>query len=312
MRRAWKLGSLVAAAALLAPLAAGASGGGIASGDARGFDPPSASGPTYDPVVEFQRGVTALQARDFQTAELAFQRVTGAAPKSAEGWRMLGLSRTGQSDHKGARKAYDRAVRIDPNDIVSRQGLAVSLVQLKDPGKARVELDWLKARQTACATTCPDAAALESATAAVERALNGEAATAALPSSLLFAGPAAGDGAYLQAVALINERRYGEALVALDAARRVFGPHPDVLTYQGYTHRKLGEFDKAEGYYRSALDIAPDHRGATEYYGELMVERGDIAGARVMLAKLDRLCAYGCAEAEELRRWIDAGRAPPA
>jgi hypothetical protein len=24
-----------------------------------------------------------------------------------------------------------------------------------------------------------------------------------------------------------------------------------------------------------------------------------------MLAKLDTACAYGCAEAEELRRWID-------
>ena len=35
--------------------------------------------------------------------------------------------------------------------------------------------------------------------------------------------------------------------------------------------------------------------------------RGDTAGAKLMLARLDRICAYGCAEAEELRRWIDAG-----
>ena len=38
--------------------------------------------------------------------------------------------------------------------------------------------------------------------------------------------------------------------------------------------------------------------------------RGDIAGARLMLARLDKLCAYGCADAEELRRWIDAGGDP--
>ena len=60
----------------------------------------------------------------------------------------------------------------------------------------------------------------------------------------------------------------------------------------------------------AALAIAPAHRGATEYYGELKVERGDMAGARLMLAALDRTCAYGCAEAEELRRWIDAGGEP--
>ena len=40
------------------------------------------------------------------------------------------------------------------------------------------------------------------------------------------------------------------------------------------------------------------------------MERGDRAGAAAMLAKLDRICAYGCAEAEELRRWIDAGGEP--
>jgi Tfp pilus assembly protein PilF len=85
----------------------------------------------------------------------------------------------------------------------------------------------------------------------------------------------------------------------------VFGPHPDILTYEGYAWRKKGDWNRAETYYRQALAIAPQHRGATEYYGELKVERGDLAGAKLMLTKLDGICAYGCAEAEELRRWID-------
>jgi hypothetical protein len=29
-----------------------------------------------------------------------------------------------------------------------------------------------------------------------------------------------------------------------------------------------------------------------------------------MLAKLETICDFGCAEADELRRWIDAGRSP--
>lgn len=306
MVRSWR--SLIPLAAVAGLLTAGpalAAGGG-----GGGMDMPSTSAPAYDPAAEYQKGVAALQGKDYKAAERAFRRVTEAAPKNGDGWRMLGVSRTGQNDSKGARRAFERAVKIDGNDIVARQGLGVSLVQLKETDKARGELDWLKARAAACAKTCPEAAALDSAAGAVERALAGAAPAAALPSSLLFAGPAAGDGAYLAAVGLINERRYGEALAQLDAARRAFGPHPDVLTYQGYTHRKLGDFATAEGYYRAALDIAPDHRGATEYYGELMVERGDLAGAKLMLAKLDRLCDFGCAEAEELRRWIDAGSAP--
>ena len=57
----------------------------------------------------------------------------------------------------------------------------------------------------------------------------------------------------------------------------------DVLTYTGYTYRKLHQYDKAEAYYRQALAIAPNHVGATEYYGELMVVRGDMAGAETKL-----------------------------
>ena len=107
-----------------------------------------------------------------------------------------------------------------------------------------------------------------------------------------------------------RRRRSDAARNALDAARQSFGPHPDILTYQGYTWRKLGALDRAETYYKQALAIAPNHRGATEYYGELKVERGDLAGARALLARLDHICAFDCAEAEELRRWIDLGHAP--
>jgi Tfp pilus assembly protein PilF len=78
----------------------------------------------------------------------------------------------------------------------------------------------------------------------------------------------------------------------------------------GFANRKLGRFEIAEDYYRQALASAPQHRGATEYYGELMVERGDISGAQQMLARLEAQCSFGCAEADELRRWIDAKRAP--
>ena len=40
------------------------------------------------------------------------------------------------------------------------------------------------------------------------------------------------------------------------------------------------------------------------------MERGNIAGAKVLLAKLDSICTFGCFEADELRQWIAAGRKP--
>ena len=32
---------------------------------------------------------------------------------------------------------------------------------------------------------------------------------------------------------------------------------------------------------------------------------GDLSRARTQLARLDDLCAYGCAQREELARWIE-------
>lgn len=291
---------LVLALAGGAALAAGGGGGG-------GGDMPSASGPTYDPAAEYAKGVAAMNAQKYKDAERAFGRVVEAVPKNAEAWRLLGAANLSQNDFKGARRAYDRAIKLEPDSIQARQGLGISLGALKDP-KAQGELDWLKAKAQACGT-CAEAGALKAATAAVENAM-AAAPTAARSQPMILADGAAGDRAYLQAVGLINETRYDEALASLDRAREAFGPHPDILTYQGYTWRKKGDYARAETYYRQALAIAPEHRGATEYYGELKVERGDLKGARIMLARLDRACAFGCAEAEELRRWIDAGGEP--
>ena len=312
MRRSLQAALLAGAVAALGATAALASGGGSSGG---GGEMPSVSGPQYDPAVEYAKAIAALQVKDYKAASRAADHVTQAAPKSVDGWRLLGTAKAGVSDWKGARRAYEKAVKLAPDDPMSHAGLGQALGNLKD-AKAQAELDWLKAKAQACGAACPTD--LNALAGMVEAAMAGTSPETPKPGallegrSLLFAGPKAGDAAYIQAVGLINERRYDEALKALADAQAVFGPHPDILTYEGYTWRKKGDYARAESYYRQALAIAPDHVGATEYYGELKVARGDIAGARVMLARLDKLCVYGCADAEELRRWIDAGGDPQA
>ena len=304
---------MIAAAGALA-LAAGsalANSGGSGGGGSM----PSSSAPSFDPVAEYQQGVAAMNAGNYKGAEKSFARVTSVSPKAAAAWFGLGRARSELGDHRGARKAFEKAVKHQPDDVASRAQLGVTLARLNDRGKAQAELDELKARAAACADTCHQAPNLKAGISAVEAALApAPAPVAGAPPAasldLLFTDPAAGDASYGLALGLVNEKRYAEALAALAQAQRAFGPHPDVLTYIGYTHRRMGELAVAEDYYRQALAIAPDHRGATEYYGELKVEKGDLPGARMMLAKLERLCAYGCEEAEELRRWIDAGGEP--
>jgi Flp pilus assembly protein TadD len=314
MRRALKATMIGSALVILAGGGFAYASGGGGGGGGGGGSMPSVSGPNYDPAAEYAKAIAAMKANNFRDAARAASHVTEAVPTNPDGWRLLGMAKAGDNDWKGSRRAYEKAVKLTPDDPGSHAGLAVALANLKDP-KAQAEADWLKSKAQACGDSCPDAARLKDLTSKVESAMTPPAAGAPKPSamldrSLLFGGAKAGDAAYVQAVSLVNERRYDEALASLATAAATFGPHPDILTYQGYTWRKKGDYARAETYYRQALAIDPNHIGATEYYGELKVARGDVAGARLMLARLDKLCAYGCADAEELRRWIDAGGDP--
>lgn len=290
----------LAAGAANQAFAVGSGGGGMGSS-------PSVSAPSYNPAADYAHGVSALKAGQYRDASRSLKRVTGAVPTNAEAWRLLGEASAGDNDWKGSRKAYEQAVKLSPDDVAAHAGLGMALARLKDP-KAQGQLDWLNAKAQACGGSCAEASALKAGADQVHGAMAGGAApkpSAALEDPMIFAGAAKGDAAYATAVGLINQHRYDDALTELKAAQAVFGPHPDILTYQGYAWRKKGDYGQAENYYRQALAIAPNHRGATEYYGELKVVRGDMAGAKLMLAHLETVCAFGCAEAEELRRWID-------
>ncbi len=306
MRRSVFLSAALVALAATGPLLASGGGGGGGGGSF-----PSESAPQYDPVAEYSKGTAALQAKDFKAAKTAFDHVLASAPRDANSNYLAGLSREGLGDWKGAKKFLEKATKIDPNMTSAWRELGVTYAKLGDRPNAEATMASLQAKATACADTCPAAAELKLAIDAINTALSGTpTASLVTGQSLMFASAAKGDALYLDAVALINERRYEDAIATLKSAQASFGPHPDILTYLGFANRKLKRFDVAESYYLAALAVAPNHRGATEYYGELMVERGDLAGARLKLAALDGQCQFGCAEAEELRRWIAAGHSP--
>ncbi|HEY1606651.1 MAG TPA: tetratricopeptide repeat protein [Allosphingosinicella sp.] len=300
---------------LLAASALGASSALVASppggGGGGGSMAPSASGSQYDAAAEYRKGMAALQGQNYADAKKAFEHVLTVVPEDANSNFLAGLASAGLNDLKSARKYYERAVRADKDMVQAHQELGITYIKTGEKAKAQSELDRLNEMQQKCNATCAKAADIGKAIQTLTAAM-GSAPQARLETQpgLLFASAAGGDRAYLDAVGLINDHRYAEAIASLEKAKAAFGPHPDILTYLGFANRKLGRYDVAEHYYRAALAAAPGHRAATEYYGELMVERGDKAGAGKMLASLETTCTFGCAEADELRRWIDAGHAP--
>ena len=301
--------AIIAASLAGTALAMPGGGGGGGSTGGNSGDSPSASAPSFDMAKVYAEGVDALKAKRYADAKAAFKRLLGPLGRDGNINYLAGLADAGLNDTKSAQKFYEKAIRFDRKLVGPQEQLALTYLKNGDRAKAEATLAKLKKQDSECAGACEQAASLKAAVAAVEAALAGQP-QASVETSLLFASAEAGDKAYLEAVGLINERRYEEAIASLQQARNSFGAHPDVLTYLGFANRKLNRLGTAETYYRQALAVAPEHRGATEYFGELMVERGDLAGAREMLARLESLCTFGCAEADELRRWIDAGRAP--
>jgi tetratricopeptide (TPR) repeat protein len=302
--RAMLAGSFVALFSTSSIALANNSGGSMPSA-------PSMSAPEFDAAAEYRNGIDALKASKFAEAKRSFGKVLGVAPTDANCNFLAGLADAGLNDYKSAAKHYEKATKADGKMVEAHQELAVAYLKLGQREKAQAELGKLQKLDTDCKGACDDAAKLKDAITAVQAAL------AAPPQArletrppLLFDNANGADHAYLEAVSLINEHRYEAAIASLERARATFGAHPDILTYLGFANRKLGRFNVAENYYHQALAAEPNHKQATEYYGELLVERGDLTGAKALLAKLDAMCTFGCFEADELRQWIAAGRKP--
>lgn len=81
----------------------------------------------------------------------------------------------------------------------------------------------------------------------------------------------------------------------------------EALNLQGFSYRKLGNYEKSLAAYAACLAIQPDYAPAHEYYGEALLESGNREGATAQLEELKRLKADDLAKQLE-----DALAAAPA
>lgn len=282
---------------------------GVAAAPSGGSSLPA---PKTDVAESYREGVSALEAGDYKTAERKLAEVLETAPNNPEANYYMGLAKIGLDKTKASIRFFEKAIAARADFTEARERLALAQIELGDRAPAQAQLDALKKQAAHCETAACGAAyadRLGQAIARIEAALAG-GGTGAESAALFLAPAGSGGGRYRGAVRLVNEARYKEAIAELYAAQADIGPHPDILNYLGYAHRKLGQLDAARDYYAQALAIDPGHLGANEYLGELYVETGDVELARRQLARLDALCPFGCAEREDLARLLAIREAP--
>lgn len=122
-------------------------------------------------------------------------------------------------------------------------------------------------------------------------------------------GYSGGSSAFNTAAMLVKTGKYQEAISRLQALSLDEPDNPDVFNLLGFSLRKTGSLDDAGFAYRRALELAPTHKGALEYQGELFLMQGDVARAEANLDRLDELCFFGCSEERNLEAAIKDWRA---
>ena len=87
------------------------------------------------------------------------------------------------------------------------------------------------------------------------------------------------------------DKLFKKAIDHADDALKLDGTYFEALNLQGFSWRKLGNYKKSLEAYAACLKIQPDYAPALEYYGEALLESGDLAGAQAQLAHLKALKA---------------------
>ncbi len=107
----------------------------------------------------------------------------------------------------------------------------------------------------------------------------------------------------------LEAKRWPDAIAELK--RVADSGSADWNNLMGFALRKQAAPDLAgaERHYDTALRVAPDHRGALEYSGELYLMKGDLAKAEQRAAQLARACAAACEEYADLKRAVERYKA---
>lgn len=85
------------------------------------------------------------------------------------------------------------------------------------------------------------------------------------------------------------DKLFKRAIDRADDALKLDNNYYEALNLQGFSWRKLGNYKKSLEAYAACLKIQPDYAPAREYYGQALLESGDLAGAQAQLAYLKQL-----------------------
>ncbi len=101
-------------------------------------------------------------------------------------------------------------------------------------------------------------------------------------------------GRLLEGIILYELGRYDSAEQRINRAIQGLGPEelPHGYLHLGHLHRKRGNYDEAEKWYRRAAELEPDNAGRHIFLGEVLASKGDFQNAEASYRTATR-CSQG-------------------
>jgi tetratricopeptide (TPR) repeat protein len=125
------------------------------------------------------------------------------------------------------------------------------------------------------------------------------------------------DPEYTAAVKAIEGGQFARAIPLLEGVTKREPSNADAYNWLAYAVRKNGDPAASIPIYERALTLDPKHRGAHEYIGEAYLALDNLPKAKEHLARLNRLCLFGCEQYTDLKKAVEAyeksaGKVKPA
>ena len=114
------------------------------------------------------------------------------------------------------------------------------------------------------------------------------------------------DPDYTAAVKAIEDRQFARAIPLLEGVTKREPSNADAYNWLAYAIRKSGDPARSIPLYERALSLDPKHRGAHEYIGEAYLALDNLPKAKEHLARLSRLCFFGCEQSTDLTKAVEA------
>ncbi len=91
----------------------------------------------------FEQGVAAVKAENYERAIVLLQKVVAVEPKNADAWNFIGFSHRKLKNFDRALPAYNKALVIDPKHRGANEYLGELYLQIGDLAKAEERLEKL-------------------------------------------------------------------------------------------------------------------------------------------------------------------------